>query len=69
MGLEDYALFSGIYQRKEENGAQGVQVEEGSCMGRCQFGPCIAVEHEDYEGFVSLEGMMGDEFQNRVFQK
>lgn len=37
-------------------------------MGRCKFGPCIGVEHEDYQGKVALEGMTSEEFQNRVFQ-
>ena len=67
--MDEYALFSGIYERKEENGASNVQVEEGTCMGRCKFGPCVGIKHEDYEGMVGLEGMMGDEFQYRVFQK
>jgi len=68
-GLEDYALLSGLYQRKEENGATRVKIEEGTCMGRCKFGPCIGVEHEDYEGFVGLEGMEPPELSHRVFQK
>jgi len=67
-GLEPYALFSGMYVRKEENGAPEVQVEEGPCMGRCRFGPCITIEHEDYDGRVALEGMEDDEFAARVFQ-
>jgi len=67
-GLDEYAIFSGIYERKEENGAPDVQVEQGPCMGRCKFGPCIGIEHEDYEGFVGLEGMEGDEIASRVFQ-
>jgi hypothetical protein len=57
-GLDEYSLFSGIYERKEGMEAtKDVEVEEASCMGRCKFGPCIAVEHEDYEGTVGLEGM------------
>ena len=69
-GLDEYALFSGIYERKEENQeTKTIEVEEGSCMGRCKFGPCIGVEHEDYQGKVALEGMTSEEFQNRVFQK
>jgi len=67
-GLDEYALYSGIYERKEDNLAPDVQIEEGPCMGKCQFGPCIGVEHEDYEGFVGLEGMKGDEIASRVFQ-
>jgi len=67
-GLEEYALYSGMYQRKEESGACGVQIEEGSCMGQCKVGPCVGVEHEDYEGFVGLEGMEPHEMSCRVFQ-
>lgn len=67
-GIDQYALYSGMYVRKEENGASEVQVEEGPCMGRCRFGPCITIEHEDYEGRVALEGMEDDEFAARVFQ-
>jgi len=67
-GIEQYALYSGMYVRKEDNGAPLVQVEEGPCMGRCRLGPCITVEHEDYEGRVALEGMEDDEFAARVFQ-
>lgn len=68
LGLDEYALFSGIFQRKEESGASSVQVEEGPCMGRCKYGPCIGVEHEDYEGFVGLEGMQPNELSHRVFE-
>jgi len=73
-GLDDYALFSGLYVRKEEasNGdgsCQSVKVEEASCMGRCQFAPCVAIEHDDYEGYIGLEeGMVGTELQYRVFE-
>ena len=69
-GLDEYSLFSGIYERKEGMEAtKEVEVEEASCMGRCKFGPCIAVEHEDYEGTVGLEGMTTEEMNYRVFQK
>lgn len=68
-GLDEYALYSGLYQRKEDNGASAVQIEEGPCMGRCKFGPCIGIEHEDYEGFIGLEGMEPQEMSCRVFQK
>ena len=68
-GLDEYALYSGIYERKELNDAtRGIEVEEGSCMGRCKFAPCIGVEHEDFDGKVGLEGMTDEEIQSRVFQ-
>lgn len=68
-GLDEYALYSGMYQRKEDNVASAVQIEEGTCMGRCKFGPCIGIEHEDYDGFVGLEGMEPHEMSYRVFEK
>lgn len=67
-GLDEYALYSGMYQRKEDNVASAVQIEEGTCMGRCKFGPCIGIEHEDYDGFVGLEGMEPHEMSYRVFE-
>jgi hypothetical protein len=70
-GLDEYSLFSGIYERKEGMEAtKDVEVEEArSCMGRCKFGPCIAVEHEDYEGTVGLEGMTTEEMNYKEFFK
>jgi hypothetical protein len=29
--------------------------------------PCVAIEHEDYEGTVALQGMTESEFSDRVF--
>ena len=37
-------------------------------MGCCNFAPCIGVEHEDYEGYVGLEGMESNEITPRIFQ-
>ena len=68
-GLDEYALFSGLYQRKEEAGASPVEIEESSCLGCCKVGPCVGIEHEDYYGTVALEGMKPNEFNDRVFQK
>jgi (2Fe-2S) ferredoxin len=68
-GLEEYALFAGILERRDENHRQlPLRVEEGTCMGSCKFGPCIGVEHEDYEGYIGLDGMKMDELQDRVFK-
>ena len=71
-GIDEYALFSGLYQRKE-NAANGsasqVVVEETGCMGKCKLGPCVGVEHEDYYGRVALEGMTSNEFRDQVFHK
>lgn len=68
-GLEEYALFAGILERRDEyHHNLPLRIEEGTCMGNCKFGPCIGVEHEDYEGYVGLEGMKMDELQDRVFK-
>lgn len=69
LGLDEYALFSGLYERKEAANAPSVTVEETSCLGCCKVGPCVGIEHEDYYGTVALEGMKPNEFQDRVFQK
>lgn len=68
-GLDEYALISGLYQRKEHANASQVTVEETSCLGCCKVGPCVGIEHEDYYGTVALEGMKPNEFSDRVFQK
>lgn len=67
-GLEEYALFSGIYERKNEVNLPMIEIDEAPCMGCCKFGPCIGVEHEDYEGYVGLEGMESNEITPRIFQ-
>lgn len=68
-GLDEYALLSGLYQRKEHAHASQVIVEETSCLGCCKLGPCVGIEHEDYYGTVALEGMTPNEFSDAVFQK
>ena len=67
LGLDEYSTFSAFYTRAQER-APTLTVEECPCLGRCRAGPCVAVEHEDYEGPVSLDGMTSTEFSNRVFQ-
>uniref|UniRef100_A0A7S2A844 Uncharacterized protein n=1 Tax=Trieres chinensis TaxID=1514140 RepID=A0A7S2A844_TRICV len=67
LGVDEFATFGALWQRKEDANANGLQVEESSCLGSCKFGPCVAVEHEDYVGAVSLEGMTQDEFNARAF--
>lgn len=69
LGLDEYALFSGLYERKENAKVSQVQIEESSCLGCCKVGPCVGIEHEDYYGTVALEGMKPNEFKDRVFQK
>ena len=67
MGMDEYATFSAFYTRAQDR-APAVEVEECPCLGRCAAAPCVAIEHEDYEGTVSLEGMTPTEFDQRVFQ-
>ena len=66
LGLDDYEVLSGMYERKEGAGASQVEVEEISCLGCCKFAPCVGIEHEDYVGTVSLEGMGSNEFKDSV---
>eukprot|EP00520_Triparma_pacifica_P016531 CAMPEP_0118634582 /NCGR_PEP_ID=MMETSP0785-20121206/1623_1 /TAXON_ID=91992 /ORGANISM="Bolidomonas pacifica, Strain CCMP 1866" /LENGTH=155 /DNA_ID=CAMNT_0006525565 /DNA_START=60 /DNA_END=523 /DNA_ORIENTATION=- len=47
--------------------ADGVDVEEASCLGWCKRGPCVSVEHEEYEGRIGLEGMRDSEGAQRMF--
>eukprot|EP00522_Entomoneis_paludosa_P017889 CAMPEP_0172462976 /NCGR_PEP_ID=MMETSP1065-20121228/45631_1 /TAXON_ID=265537 /ORGANISM="Amphiprora paludosa, Strain CCMP125" /LENGTH=194 /DNA_ID=CAMNT_0013218797 /DNA_START=104 /DNA_END=686 /DNA_ORIENTATION=- len=65
LGQDEYSTFSAFYARAAET---GVTVEETSCLGACRQAPCVAIQHEDYEGTVSLEGMTPVEFGDRVFQ-
>ncbi|KAL7568741.1 hypothetical protein ACA910_021734 [Epithemia clementina (nom. ined.)] len=65
LNLDEYATFSAFYRRAWET---SVVVEETSCLGRCKQAPCVGIEHEDYDGNVSLEGMTRTEFSDRVFQ-
>ena len=69
VGLDEYALLGGLYQRKEDANACEITVEETSCLGGCKVGPCVGVAHEDYFGTVSLEGMKPNEFNDSYFHK
>jgi hypothetical protein len=44
-----------------------IQLEETTCLGSCKYAPCVAIEHDDYDGPVSLLGMSDKEFQSRTF--
>jgi len=61
-GLDEYATFGAMYTRAAEDLPE-ITVEESPCLGSCKMAPCIAIEHEDYEGTVALEGMTPIEFQ------
>lgn len=69
MGIDEFAIFGSIYERKTAANADEVQVEESSCLGSCKLAPCVAVEHEDFVGSVSLEGMTPAEFNARSFHR
>lgn len=66
LALDEYATFSAFWERIQDRIPE-VQVEETSCLGACKKSPCVAVEHEEYEGTVALEGMDTFEFADRVF--
>lgn len=68
-GVDEYAIFGGLYERKEAAGAPAVTVEESSCLGCCKNAPCVAIVHEDFVGYVGLEGMTPNEFNDSVFHK
>lgn len=63
LGLDSLSTFGGMYSRAAST---SVQVEEGPCLGSCKKAPCIAIEHEDFVGSVSLEGMTDDEFSSKA---
>ena len=69
LGMDPYSTFSAFFTRIQEGEFPNVQVEETSCLGSCKLAPCVAVEHDDFEGTVALEGMTGNEFNERVFHK
>ena len=69
LGMDQYATFGAMYERKERAGASAVEVEECPCLGRCKLAPCVAVEHEDFVGTVGLEGMTDAELNDSIFHK
>lgn len=67
LGLDSLATFAAFYSRSKGGGEEPtIVVEEGPCLGVCKKAPCVAVEHEDFVGSVSLEGMTDGEFSDRV---
>ena len=68
LGLEEYATFTLLYERLVEDQLLSViPIEETSCLGSCAMAPCVAIEHEDYDGTVALSGMHPSEFRLRTF--
>ena len=67
LGMDSLSTFAAFYSRSTGNGnAPAINVEEGPCLGACKEAPCVAVEHADFVGSVSLEGMTDNEFADRV---
>lgn len=64
LGLGEFATYGALYERA---GATGVDVDESTCLGKCKLAPCVAVSHEDYEGYIGLEGMTQSELSMSLF--
>jgi predicted metal-binding protein len=61
-GMDELATFSAFFGRIQDSRIRQIKVEEAPCLGSCNFAPCVAVEHEDYDGTVALQGMTPMEF-------
>ena len=66
LGMDPFATYGAFYNRIQAGQYPLVALEEVSCLGSCQQAPCVAIEHEDFEGTVALEGMTENEFIERV---
>ena len=67
LGIDSLSTFTALYTRSKGDGNEPrIVVEEGPCLGSCKMAPCVAVEHEDFVGTVSLVGMTDNEFSDRV---
>jgi NADH:ubiquinone oxidoreductase subunit E len=66
LGQDSLATFGALYSRAKFGNAPDVRVEEGPCLGKCNEAPCVAIEHDDFIGSVSLEGMKDGEYADRV---
>lgn len=62
--MDEFATFGAMYER---SGQSGIEVEEAPCLGSCKLAPCVAISHEDYEGFIGLEGMTDQELSLRRY--
>jgi hypothetical protein len=65
-GLDEFATFGAFYSRIQNGRVPDVQLEESPCLGSCKMSPCVAIQHDDFEGNVALEGMTGNEFTERL---
>lgn len=66
-GLDEFATFGAFYRRIKDGNVPSVQLEESPCLGNCKMSPCVAIQHEDFEGNVALDGMTGNEFTERLY--
>ena len=66
--MDQYATFAALYSRIQDR-SSSVRIEESPCLGACKQAPCVGIEHDDFVGPVSLEGMTPTEFSQKVFQK
>lgn len=66
LGLDEFHTLVALDSQRPPELAN-VEIEETSCLGQCNFGPCVSVQHIDYDGPVALEGMNDREFNARVF--
>jgi Thioredoxin-like [2Fe-2S] ferredoxin len=62
-GMDELATFAAFFNRIHNSRIPQVKVEESPCLGSCKYAPCVAVEHDDYDGTVALEGMTLAEFE------
>ena len=70
LSLEEYATYTLLYERLLEHQLLNViPIAETSCLGSCAMAPCVAMEHEEYDGTVALIGMNPSEFQMRTFHQ
>ena len=68
MQMDEYATFGGLYSRAQSANVE-VEVEESGCVGSCKKAPVVAVTHEDFMGYVGLNGMRPAEFADNRFHK
>jgi hypothetical protein len=66
LGMDEYETFANIYSLVKESNVRVASVEECPCLGSCSYAPCVAIEHDDFEGPVALEGMTESEFDARA---
>lgn len=69
LGLDEYSTYGAFFSRIKNENYQTVQLDECPCLGACKNAPVVAIQHDDFEGTVSLSGMNDAEFNQKVFHK